>query len=633
MILTSVTESISRSLRPYGGRGFLLFALALGACTSDSDTTADDVAHATAAGICSPGQAKAALDRLLQLPISPSHMFGDSTGADFRGISLESMQRSYCDADFIGEDEANTTVGWGSAQGYSVVVSYQKTTHRIDSFRLDTGYKGSLDFASRPTSLDDPTKPNPAGQHTYSIGVGRPVLRDGVPWTLRWMRACTPTDPDCWEQQATEIFDALMYTFAPELPSTQTSCIKQQSCLTARSGSGAAFGVRPLGVYFFVPDLEANASAPRYIFGSPLKLMPFSLADASLRLDGSKITAVDLGQRRSTCELSLGTTFDTFVRDCASVSSDAKVNAELKAQLLRGLSRSIASGDGTTNAAPSPSGALSATWVLDLAGVRPSFPSERFDETAPSGSAAANELVFDRWSSGKILNDYSADGSTLTFTGTGAVYREYTRLVQDFLHASTSPLLPKLPLGDRRCLLAPGQDAPTWRPAEGCTGIEQLVSPADPSTTDDPRFKGTSTGAELAARLGFSSALRPSDVIGVFCADPGTFKYCRVGEGGLFSATRARAVAQLGGGAPVNLSDAVRDRKTYVRLWVKALIKHLRAPEAADLSSASFDALTPEDSELSLETLHNDLVRVRYRNKLEIQVHYLSGSTELLVLR
>src|SRR5262249_25967180 len=151
-----------------------------------------------------------------------------------------------------------------------VSLDYDKTTRTVDTFKLSAGYKGSLDFASRPTALDDPSKPNPFGQHRYSIGVGRQILRDGQPWDLNWQSSSSIA------AQETEMFDALKFTYAPELKSTQKNCKADQSCRALRSGNSAAFGARPLGIYFYVADITSApaASTPSYLYGFKVKLLP-----------------------------------------------------------------------------------------------------------------------------------------------------------------------------------------------------------------------------------------------------------------------------------------------------------------------------------------------------------------------
>jgi hypothetical protein len=617
--------------------GVLLGLLgALAACDVTASSNGSSQSAAAQAGTCNPDRPLEALDRLLDAPIVPSKLFGgvDPAGGVWSGLALKDMERAFCDSDLITEAEEKVTAGWGTAPDYPVTVDYLKSTHRIDGFTVNRGYRGTLDFASRPSALGDPSKPNPYGQHRYSIGVGRPVLRDGATWELNWRKACADDrDTSCWQKQATEMFDALMYTFAPELPSTQDSCTRQLSCLARAitDGGEGVFGARPLGIYFAVNNADAPQPAPStpdLIYGYTVKLTPFSSADTFLKLDdaGPEAVADNLGDRHSHCAFKLGMPFGSFMSDCIEVMADPSSDDVLLQKVLGGATRTV----GTTGTA-----ALTGTWNLDVTGLRPSFASERFDEQAPTAAARATALVLDLRSSGKVLNEYSADKSKLTLAGTAAVYREYARLTQEFLHAQMDAALPRFPLGDPACLLPAGGDAATWRPARGCTGMEQFITPAEASTSTDPGIQRLSVGPEHATQLGISTALRAATPTAVFCTDPGTFDHCNEGGGdsGVFGATRDHVVAVLGGGSASNLPEPIRDRKVYVRMFAKALVKYLRAASdhPTDLADPRFEALSPLDSEITIDSIQDDLVAVKYGSRFEYRVAYLTSLVDQLI--
>src|SRR5262249_22968588 len=145
-----------------------------------------------------------------------------------------------------------------------------------------------------PQSPKDPTTGQPKnrfGQHTYSIAVGEPIRRDGAAWALDW---------DNIKPQATEMYDALMYTFAPELKGDQNDCKGAQTCRAIVQGDVGGFGARPLGIYFIVPNVhlpQPAASTPNQIYAFYVKLLPFSNADMWLKLDdeGPLASAKNIG--------------------------------------------------------------------------------------------------------------------------------------------------------------------------------------------------------------------------------------------------------------------------------------------------------------------------------------------------
>lgn len=596
----------------------------LGACAASSDNTDSANSAATGAAMCNTDEQLAAFTRMREAPIVPLRSIGgiDLAGDDsWTRTTIDAVERVHCQSTSLGGDETTNTVGWGLGSNLPVTITYDKTTRMVDSFMLRDGFRGSLEFHSRPTDLRDPTKPNPFGVHTYSIGVGRPVLRDGQAWELRWKKPCAPGAADCWDKQTAEMFDALMYTFAPELPSTQESCIDKQLCIAkAFSAGDGVFGVRPLGIYFYVPDVTtpSNASTPSYFYGFYVKLMAFSGADLLLKLDdeGPVATAAKLGDRSSDCVMKLGVPFQSFLSSCVQVMRDAGLNDLLKRKLLGGASRSVSEVDG----------AMQGTWVLDVQGVRPGFGSERFDERTPTDAAKTTELRLDVRTTGRVLNDYSSDGATLTLAATGAVYREYAKLVQEFLHANMPADMPRYPIGAPECLLPAGGDAARWRPAYGCTGIEQMVTPAEPSTATEPGVQTMSAGSSTGAALGFRSVLRPGDPTMLFCSDPGVFDHCGYGEEGpagglrgtLFD-TYKQIVRVLGENHEEYVFEAAKDNKVYARLWTAALVKSLQGS-------------APADADIKVEQEAGDWFRAKYRNRFEYRVH-LYGNIPTMIFR
>jgi hypothetical protein len=601
------------------GAAGLLGSLSV-ACTSESEQSDSDLAASSRAVACTAEQQLSAYNHMIEQPIVPPRMFAGvdaANGDNWAGLAIGDAEQTLCQSNPISEQDGLQTAGWGVAPNYQVVVEYDKTTRKIDFYQLNVGYKGTLDFASRPTALDDPSKPNPFGRHTYSIGVGRSVLRDGQPWALNWQNI----DP-----QATEMFDALMFTFAPELKSTQKSCKAEGTCL-ARSDAedGAIFGARPLGIYLHVSDVAGSPSSPDYLYGFPVKILPFSGAEMMLKLDdeGPLAIANGLGDHGSNCTMKIGMPLQSFLGDCVEVVSDPQKNELLKKKALGNPQRVVTSSGS----------AASGTWILEAAGVHPNFDSERFAETAPAPTARATELSLDVRATGKIRNEYSADGSRMTLAATTAIYREYARLVQDFLHAKMDAALPRYPVGDAHCLLAAGADPSTWAPARGCTGMEQFFTPTD------------------AERKGISTALKPGAPRAIFCADPGAFNHCgdpvcddtgttctddKLGlKGSLWDGTRAHVIAVLGGGDASAVPAEARETTTYVRIWTKALVKYLRvaAQAPADLSSPSLDALTPSDEDITIETIQGELVRVKFQNKLEMRLLPGSGDVQSITFR
>jgi hypothetical protein len=149
----------------------------------------------------------------------------------------------------------------------------------------------------------------------------------------------------------------------------------------------------------------------------------------------------------------------------------------------------------------------------------------------------------------------------------------------------------------------------------------------------------------------FSSALKPGVALAWFCADPGVDNHCgdpicddsgnncvddKLGQNGaIWDTTRAHVISVLGGGNEAAVPAEARDTKTYLLLWTKALVKYFRVAAQAptDLSSPSFDAFAPADGDITIEPQHDDFVKVKYLDKLELQLSYTVGNVDTITFR
>lgn len=502
--------------------------------------------------LCSGPIKKDRWSKMVTTDIVPLRNIGglDLAGGDsWSGLDFRDAEKVNCQSASLGGDETTLTASWGDAN--EVTVSYKLSNNTIESFQLNQGFRGQLKFKSRPTDIDDPNKPNPYGVHEYAIGVGTPVLRDGKIYELNWKKRCDPTTPDvldCWEKQATEMFDAIMYTFAPDLPSTQKSCITAQTCLAKTFSTGdAVFGVRPLGIYLYVPTVlvpQPGPSTPSYLYGFYVKLMPFSASELFLKLDeeGPVATAVELGDRepKVTCKQRLGMHYGEFLDTCVNVLKDPAKNVNTKNKLLGGMSHDKEAYD------------------FSIEGVNLDFISGKIgndktvgDDWMPESTDESYEFNMDIRASGKVRNEWNQANTLETWTGTGAIYREYARRVQADIHAKMAEFWGEraqnngsceagwakndtgkcsfkgFEIGDPACLLPEGANPDTWKPTAGCTGFEAFVTPGSHEAAATEGVKKVSLGGNTRylgrprpTTLGFKTALKAGDPIALFCIDP-----------------------------------------------------------------------------------------------------------------
>lgn len=526
--------------------------------------------------LCSGPQKQKAWAEMVNQPLVPPRMLGglDVAGGDlWPGLLFEEAEKKLCQSDAQGTDgEGSLYASWGDAG--ELMVGYNLSNHKINFVQINQGYKGRLEFKSRPGSR--------FGQHTYSLGVGVPLTRDGTIFEIPWLL------PKQLDEVATELYDAMMYTYAPDLPSDDVNCRASAACRAQGDGTGGGgFGARNIGMYLHVPSVskpQPVPSTPDYLYLFPVKVLPFSNAEMFLKLDaeGPRAIAKDLGDRtpKATCHMRLGIPYGEFLNECVTVLKDAAQNQQAKNKLLGNLQHT------------------SENFIFDVVGVNLDFTAEAIgdfdvvhDDWLPQGHDTATEFLVDIRANGKMLNEYSPDGNTFTLGATAAIYREYARLVQEDLHARMDRMpnlknLPKFEIGDARCMLPnplPADfDVEHWHHPAGCTGMEQFITPAMPDT-GRANIDRVSVGPDVARALRFTTVLKPGDPVAVFCADPGTFEHCggatdHTGfSSSLWDGTYKRVLDYLGDGNVFNLPPEARDRKYYFKIWARAYIKYLKS--------------------------------------------------------
>ncbi len=570
----------------------------------------DDFGGTSRQELCSGADKQKAWAQMVNEELKPPRFLAglDVAGGDlWPGLTFQAAEKKLCQSDALGTDgEGSAYAAWGDAQ--EVLVGYSLTNYKINFVQLNQGYKGKIKFNSRPGS-----RFSADGPHTYEMGIGTQLQKDGKPFELHWL------ERNRLDDEGTELFDGLMYTFAPELPSDAVNCRASGACrLLADGTGGGGFGARNVGFYIHIPSInkpQPIPSTPDYMYLFPVKVLPFSNAEMFLKLDqeGPIALARDLGDRpqRAQCRMRLGIPYSEFLHNCVEVLQNPQNNQLAKNKLLGNLTHT------------------SENYIFDVAGVNLDFSSERIgdfdvihDDWLPDPVDVATEYIVDIRANGKLLNEYSPDGNTFTMGATAAIYREYARLVQAELHKRMSPSLPRHPLGAPECMLPenppPNFNVAAWRPAPGCTGMEQFITPAAPDT-NDPLVNKMSVGPGVARALGFTTVLKPGDPVAIFCADPGTFDHCGYGDhtgfaSSLWDGTYKRVLDYLGDGNVFALPAEARDRKYYFKIWAHAYVKYLKAAHLfpKDLSRPEYDALEPELDHLIFDDLGAENEKFEY---------------------
>ena len=551
----------------------------------------------------------------------------DFAGSDaWEGLTFEKAEQTLCQGDAQGSDDNSYFSSWGDAG--EVLVGYSQVTHKIDFVQINQGYKGKIKFESRPGS---PFSAD--GIHKYEVGVSSQIQKDGQKFQWDWATAPSPGQLSARIKQATELYDALMYTFGPELQSETTDCKAAGKCLLITdTNGGGIFGARGVGFYIHLPSVTKGpelSSTPDYLYSFIVKLLPFSTGIMHLKLDaeGPTVEALQLGDKspKANCKVKIGYKYKDFLDSCINVLQDPAANQLNLNKWLGGHAHTDES------------------YVFNVVGVNfnftpaaGAFPDKDIihDDWVPGDDDTATEYILDVRANGALKNELVYDPATQAPAiptkpdnhGSAAIYREFVRNAQDQINAML-PAAKRHPLADPACLLpdanddgVPDVDPYSWAPADGCTGLEGMMIPGDPAWTANPALKKLSLPFASARGYGYSTtALRPGDPQIVYCADPGTWSFCGgvdpVGStGSVWDTSWRRLLKILGRGDLYSLPPETRDRRFFWKIWSLAYVKYLRAATLApiDLSAPQFTQFEADPDNLFFDAPGGGAERFEY---------------------
>jgi hypothetical protein len=468
---------------------------------------------------------------------------------------------------------------WGN--NGEVQFIWNVATHLVDQMELLLGYLGTMDIKS----VD--------GMHTYTMKIGDVPKKDGQPFLIDWTG-----NPNA---AVTEIFLATMNTFAqnggvpfdgtmPPYNDPAFDCGASGDCLVYNSAGQWIFGIRPLTVYFEgvtgVP--QPALSTPTLLYNFFSKAEPYSNLPQTLALDanGPVATGAPLGATGGqVCTQKVGTKFADFRANCIQVHDNGgPIDTVNLNKVLYGLSHDFEH------------------WTANVLGINQNFTSGKtiadptavvLDDDKPQDDDVAEDWFFDLRAKGHVRNEYNTYGtrSRLDQRGSAMIYIEWARLMLQDIHnllvrdGRIPATAPVTTLGDPNCT------GGTFGP--GCTGIEGMLIPAGINTGTGAHLYdfGKDVGCPGAGCLdpganwdwfylfynSSKSPLRPGDIRGGFCADPGAFTDCIGGTNSPFNDAYSWVTRWLGKGSINNLPVEMRDRRYYYRWFSTAYLKYFKA--------------------------------------------------------
>ncbi len=530
--------------------------------------------------ICTGSQLATRWAAMVKEPIVPPYGAGGidmSGGVSWAGLTIDDAEKTNCqstaDGDIFGD--GNSDNAWGD--NGEVTVEYRLSTRKIIQINLWPGYLGVMNFHSADNA------------HTYQIGVSVQIQKDGQPFTYDLQDG----QDTAFHAQTNEIYRALMATYQPALPpdAPTSDCLVNGHCISGSFGDAAYLYIPAMGWAIWID----NRTAPQPVPSIPtrmdldmVKIFPYYSSSVSLKLDqeGPVAAAGTAGVAKAPCTLKMGLKYSDFLSDCIQVNGDATKDQAALNMLLAGLSHNTE------------------RFFFDAQGVDVNFDDNTLandaiitDSSQPHPADYATEFDVDQDTGGIFTNDYDTKGNQ-DLHGTGAVYKEYARLVRQKLLA-----LSGITDGDVTKCFYPVPQPAGFNPATFqaslpayCTGFEGFITPAPPTGTKDYVNVGAKNAIAINSALATGLKLGHQKVI--FCWDPNgnlSTGYQSCTSGDTFSTSYAQVLAVFGKGKQTNLPGEVQDVRFFFQQWVTAFMKYLTVAGQATVPDLSTVYLSPND--------------------------------------
>jgi hypothetical protein len=499
---------------------------------------------------------------------------------------------------------------WGNNSEVQFI--WNVATHLVDQMTLNLGYTGTLTTKEYPDHNGE--------KHSYSIQVGD-IIRRGSngssptePFQIAW------TDLGTARTQITDIFNAIMSTFSVKAgvpfdtsacsadadctaPGTKSICeckhtvdatgkptakcdapgqcgIKNcgtdGNCLIRNDGGVTIFGIRPMVIY-----VQGTAGVPQPALSTPTlfynffsKWEPFSYLPQEVKLDkdGPNSTGTPVGIPKGAttlCKQEIGQTFDDFRKNCVQVHGDSSNPNGVDAVNLNKVTHSLTHDQ--------------EHWTANVLGVNQNFTSLRvlnnpdavvLDSDVPEPGDIAQDWTFDVRARGAVANEWGGD-----LPGSALVFIEWARLMLEDIAKIQGLPAPKK-LGDKACVGYDAAGNPNYKNNPGCSGIEGLIIPSYGGIdfTKDPKRPDLDAGINYDVLFSYASVLKPGDVVGPLCIDPGTMSDCTFDTTLSTWGNALQHVIRVMGNGDINkVPSPLRDRRYYFKWFGVAFVKYLKA--------------------------------------------------------
>jgi hypothetical protein len=516
----------------------------------------------------------------------------------------------------MNQNDTCGAVVWGD--NGEVGFSYDFATHLIDQLSVQLGYTGLMTFKSFN------------GHHTYTLGFGVPITKDGKPYLINWTDYTGKAgdlgddNEDCSQGigcSVNELFRALMATYAAKIGYSWTAaddaneqakgCVADGKCLYAPEGDGFwYFGIRPLGTYlrFIYGAPQPIVSQPNNMYIDYAKFIPGSTLAPTLQVNqvGPYTTGNPIGAT-TTCTQVLGQTYGDYLNNCVMPygtpgdmsNANNKINYE---KLVGGHTHNVEEVNftvvGVNQDFSLSNGALPGKGTV-ANGTNLGEYDVVQDSQLPKPGDQSTEWYFDVRAFGIPLNECSdptnCPGSE-DKRGTGLIMREYQRLVENDIayQVGMKPSAPEDCQFASDPVVAKQLGLPTVpTPVDNthvCTGFEgmliggQATFPGDPAGLAQGYLDVYNLEPSVMKPGGPQIAFLENNAILPNLWFPGLFPgvsspdgYIGFDYGAFWDESLGWVVRIMGKGDINNLPPAVRDRRYFFKWFGVAWIKYMKA--------------------------------------------------------
>jgi hypothetical protein len=386
-----------------------------------------------------------------------------------------------------GDIGGSLQVHWGNNS--EVQMEWAIPTHKAYLVNLNVGYLGTMEWDYTTSTDDAPVDAkgnllgnaccnadagstckavDQCGKHHYVWQIGQVTTKDGQPYFIHWGAGNSCGKGSVCDRETNELYKGIVSQFVPDLYQNlpNVTCIAAGNCLISPSGNDGTgahpiVGFRPAAFYMetFNPAQSLQAGSTMwqaYVFA--IKFAPYWNTATVMKMDAPGTYSFGfVGDKLQPCTLSLGDSFDSLYNNCINAFSSGAATQQALNKVIGNIGHDdqnftfslVAVAENFFPMSLSIGGARQFDVIHDN-----ETPA---DQNGPGGvnnrkDNVAGTFTYDVRASGPIVNEgffknpaklLNAANFAKDYHGSGAVWREWGRLMQGELAAAWAKLHPR----------------------------------------------------------------------------------------------------------------------------------------------------------------------------------------------